>query len=170
MPPERSRYQEKIIKNYYRNRDAIGLQKAQEAVTELYLSEGKKRATVTNMLRLLNLADEVQDHLAKGDISMGHARALLALTSPEAQTAACLKVIREGLSVRQVEKLIEPKQPKTRKAAKSKDPHLSAIEDDLRRRLGTRVALRSSDGKRGKIEIEYYTLEDLERILAAIRE
>ena len=50
MPPERSRYQEKIIKNYYRNRDAIGLQKAQEAVTELYLSEGKKRATVWKRL------------------------------------------------------------------------------------------------------------------------
>lgn len=50
MPPERSRYQEKIIKNYYQNRDAIGLQKAQEAVTELYLSEGKKRATVWKRL------------------------------------------------------------------------------------------------------------------------
>ncbi len=50
MPPERSRYQEKIIKNYYQNRDAIGLQKAQEAVTELYLSEGKKRATIWKRL------------------------------------------------------------------------------------------------------------------------
>lgn len=71
MPPERSRYQEKIIKNYYRNRDAIGLQKAQEAVTELYLSEGKKRATVwkrlASHLEKIGLPDEQIKHLQSQD-------------------------------------------------------------------------------------------------------
>jgi hypothetical protein len=71
MPPQRSRYQEKIIKNYYRNRDAIGLQKAQEAVTELYLSEGKKRATVwkrlASHLAKIGLPAEQIKHLEEED-------------------------------------------------------------------------------------------------------
>ncbi len=71
MPPERSRYQEKIIKNYYQNRDAIGLQKAQEAVTELYLSEGKKRATVwkrlVSHLEKIGLPPSQIEHLRESD-------------------------------------------------------------------------------------------------------
>ena len=71
MPPERSRYQEKIIKNYYQNRDAIGLQKAQEAVTELYLSEGKKRDTVwkrlSSHLEKVGLTAKLIDHLRNED-------------------------------------------------------------------------------------------------------
>lgn len=71
MPPERSRHQEKIIRNYYRNRDAIGLQKAQEAVTELFLSEGKKRATVwkrlASHLEKIGLPKDQIDHLREQD-------------------------------------------------------------------------------------------------------
>ena len=71
MPPERSRYQEKIIKNYYKNRDAIGLQKAQEAVTELYLSEGKKRVTVwkrlVSHLEKIGLPADQIEHLRESD-------------------------------------------------------------------------------------------------------
>jgi hypothetical protein len=71
MPPPRSRYQEKVIKDYYRNRDAIGLQKAQEAVTELYLSEGKKRATVwkrlVSHLEKIGLPEDQIKHLQEQD-------------------------------------------------------------------------------------------------------
>jgi ParB family transcriptional regulator, chromosome partitioning protein len=136
---------------------------------ELARQVGKKRATVTNTLRLLNLPGDVQDAVGRGEISMGHARALLALTSPDAQGAACRRIIREGLSVRQVERLVEPKQPKTRRSSVKKDPNLAALEDDLRRRFGTRVLVRATAEKKGRIEIEYYSLEDLERLLALLR-
>ncbi|MBN2309132.1 MAG: ParB/RepB/Spo0J family partition protein [Candidatus Hydrogenedentes bacterium] len=128
---------------------------------------GKKRATVANTLRLLNLPDDVQRHLAEGAISMGHARALLALPSAHAQSAGCRRIINQGLSVRQAEQLAAPPKPKPQPPAK--DPNIVAIEDDLRRCLGTRVSLRTSASKRGKIEIEYYNLDDLERLLGLLR-
>lgn len=129
---------------------------------------GKNRATVANTLRLLNLPAEVQRHVSEGAISMGHARALLALESPAAQSSACRKIIRQGLSVRQVEALAAQRarpQPK----APHKDPNLAAIEDELRRRFMTRVSVHATGKNRGKIEIEYYNLDDLERMLALLR-
>jgi ParB family chromosome partitioning protein len=135
---------------------------------ELAEQVGKKRATVANSMRLLNLPDDVQKAVAEDKISMGHARALLAIESPEAQSAACRRIVEEGLSVRQVEKMANP-QPVRKKRAAAKDPLLADLEDDLRRRLGTRVAVRSNGANRGKIEIDYYNLDDLERILDRLR-
>ena len=135
---------------------------------ELAGQVGKKRATVTNTLRLLNLPSDVQRCVADQQISMGHARALLALDSPQAQSAACRKIIAEGLSVRQTEKLTSPQQQK-KPRKQNKDPDLVGIEDDLRRRLGTRVTIRASGKNRGKIELEYYNLDDFERILDLFR-
>jgi ParB family chromosome partitioning protein len=129
---------------------------------------GKKRATVANTLRLLNLPDVVQSRVADGSITMGHARALLALDSPQSQLAACRKIVSQGLSVRQVEKMAARKDTAT-KAAPAKDPNITAIEDELRRKLGTKVALKASDKARGKIEIEYFNLDELDRLLALIR-
>ena len=134
---------------------------------ELADQVGKKRATVANMLRLLNLPGDVQAAVAEGRISMGHARALLALDAPDAMSAACRKIIDQGLSVRQAEKLAAPPKPKPEKPPK--DPHLSSLEDDLRRTLGTRVVIRSQKDNRGAIEIEYYSIDDLERILDILR-
>lgn len=161
-----------LIENIQReDLNAIELAKGYQQLIEEFgwtqeeLSEqvGKKRATVTNTIRLLNLPKTVQDSLANEEITMGHARALLGIENTQAQIAACRKVIRQGLSVRQTEKLAQPAQAK--KKPTEKDPHLAQLEDDLRRRLGTRVTVKSDGKSKGSIQIEYYNLDDLERIL-----
>ncbi len=134
---------------------------------------GKKRATVTNTLRLLQLPDVVQEQVADGSLSMGHARALLALPSPSEQAAVARKVVAEGLSVRQVEQIAAARSDKAgrgnaAKPAPEKDPNVVQIEDDLRRRLGTKVQLRSGENGRGRIEIEYFSLDELDRLLALL--
>ena len=135
---------------------------------------GKKRATVTNTLRLLQLPDVVQEQVADGSLSMGHARALLALPSASEQAAVARKAIAEGLSVRQVEQIAAARAARNgrgtpAKAAPEKDPNLVQIENDLRQRLGTKVQLRSGDNGRGRIEIEYFNLDELDRLLALLR-
>lgn len=136
---------------------------------ELAAQVGKKRATVSNTMRLLNLPEDVQEFVIEGAISMGHARALLALESPMKMSNVCRRVIREDLSVRDVEKITSPTKSKTAKSPASKDPHLESIEDDLRRRLGTKVHLKANAEWKGKIEIDFYNLDDLERILEILR-
>jgi ParB family chromosome partitioning protein len=130
---------------------------------------GKNRVTVANTMRLLNLPSDVQKSVARGDITMGHARALLALKTPREQSAGCRRIIDDGLSVRQAEQLGAPPKPRVRPKPVAKDPNIATIEDDLRRTLGTKVTLRPAAKNRGKIEIEYYNLDDLERILALLR-
>lgn len=140
--------------------------------TQEVLSEevGKKRATVANTLRLLNLPEEVQDRVSDGSLSMGHARALLALDDPDAICEACRKVIREGLSVRQTEQLAAAaKAPRKPTAPAPKDPNIVHLEDELRRTLGTKVAVKHANSGGGKIEIEYFNLDELDRILAHLR-
>lgn len=142
------------------------------AWTQEQLSDevGKKRATVANTLRLLNLPEDVQDRVSEGSLSMGHARALLALDDPAAISAACRKVISEGLSVRQVEQMASAEKAKKKPGApKPKDPNISHLEDELRRSLGTKVALKHSSSGGGKIEIDYYNLDELDRILEMLR-
>lgn len=134
---------------------------------ELATQVGKKRASVTNTLRLLNLPEDVQQQVANGALTMGHARALLALPTPEAQRAASRKIIEKGLSVRDAEKLAAP--PQSKKKTASKDPHLAAIEDELRSRFGTKVTIHARARSKGAISIEYYTLDDLDRILDVLR-
>ncbi len=133
---------------------------------------GKKRATVTNMLRLLNLPDEVQQMVVEGSLSMGHARALLALELPARQTALARRAIEEGLSVRDVERAVapapRPPAPET-KTPTRKDPHLAQVEDELRRRLGTKVNISADANWKGTIGIDFFNLDELERILAILR-
>jgi len=137
---------------------------------ELSVEVGKKRATVTNMLRLLSLPDGVQGMVADGSLSMGHARAILAIESPEAQAAAARRVARESLSVRQTEQLAARAKPAPKKTkAAAKDIHLVHIEDDLRRALGTRVKLTAHEDGRGKIEIEFFSADERERLLELLR-
>lgn len=134
---------------------------------------GKKRVTITNTLRLLNLPEDVQHAVVDGSITMGHARALLALPSAKAQTAACKAIIEKGLSVRQVERMTSPAEPqaKTKHAAAAKNPNIAAIEDDLRKTLGTRVSVSTTgkDMSKGKIVIDYYSLDDFDRILDRLK-
>lgn len=132
---------------------------------------GKKRATVANSLRLLNLPETVQAMVADGSLSMGHARALLSIESVSGQLNAARKIVTEGLSVRQAEKLATEQKGSAKPPAPKppKDPNVAQLEDDLRRRLGTKVHLKTQDGGKGRIEIEYFSLDELDRLLGMLR-
>ena len=129
---------------------------------------GKDRSTVANMVRLLKLPDEVQEEVAAGRLSMGHARALLALTDAAAQRTLARDIIARNLSVRETEGLVkksaEP-DPVARTVSKPQpaDVHTRAAEDKLRLQLGTRVRI-VRRGKKGRIEIEFVSEEELIRI------
>jgi len=133
---------------------------------------GKDRSTIANTLRLLALAPEVLDALQSGQISAGHARALLGLDNPDHQIAVCQQIIAQGLSVRRVEALVKALKEGTSQAAPkpaaSKDPNLISLEEDLQRHFGTSVNI-NRRGKKGKIEIEFYSDDDLERVLDLLR-
>ena len=139
---------------------------------EMAREVGKNRATIANVLRLLNLPEAVQDHVARGVLSTGHAKALLSLASANDQHRAARRIIEQGLSVRQTEKLVlemQAPKPTPGGAAPKKDANVAQIEEDLRRSLGTRVALKTSSPDRGRIEIEYYSLDELERLLGVLK-
>ena len=136
---------------------------------ELAKELGKNRVTIANTLRLLNLPLPIQKLVANAALSMGHAKALLSLDSAQNQITAADTIIKQGLSVRQAEKLGAKPAQKTKKAPPAKDIHLATIEDRLRRTLGTKVTLRPGNEGRGKIEIEYYNNEELDRILVLLR-
>jgi ParB family transcriptional regulator, chromosome partitioning protein len=139
---------------------------------------GKDRSTVTNFLRLLKLAPEIQNDLVQGDITMGHARALLGLSSPELQRKACQSVLDHGLSVRATERLVKelsqangarPPATTARNAPEDAiDPNIRAAVDELQSALGTRVRLHPNGKGGGKIEIEYYSQDDLDRIYSIL--
>lgn len=167
-----------IIENVQReDLNAIELGQAYQQLIDAYgwtqeqvaAEVGKNRATVANVLRLLQLPGDVQQLVSEGKLSMGHARAILAIEGAEAQSRAARKVIAEGLSVRQTEKLAAAPKASAPKAPAPKDPNVTHLEDELRRSLGTKVAVKNLDNGRGKIEIEYYNLDDLERILAVLK-
>lgn len=127
---------------------------------------GRQRSTLANTLRLLNLPRGVQEDVSRGRISAGHARALLALRSEREQKKLCARIIRQGLSVRETERLVEEKSVLRRKSPKatSRDPQIVALEAELRRRFGTKVDIKERNGA-GRIIIEYYSHEDLGRIM-----
>jgi len=133
---------------------------------------GKDRASVSNFLRLLKLPDTVQRHVEAGELSFGHARALLALESPEAILAAAQKVLALHLSVRATENYIQgllnpESKAKPAKPAELVDPNVREAEDTLRRRLGLKVTIEDKRGK-GRVIIEYSGVEDFDAILTAL--
>jgi len=127
---------------------------------------GKDRSTVANALRLLDLDVEVQELLSGGRLSAGHGRALLAVRSPEAQRVLAARAAEKGLSVREVEALARgaARRKKAARRRRTSDPMLREWEERLQRILGTQVRI-DRMGKEGTIRIEYYSQEDLERIL-----
>jgi ParB family chromosome partitioning protein len=132
---------------------------------------GKSRATVTNLLRLMSLRDEVQRMLEHGDIEMGHARALLGLP-PEQQVAAAHSVVSKGLSVRQTEALVRRmlEAPQSeRPAAAAADPDIRRLQESLAQRLGAVVDIQHGPKGRGKLVITYNNLDELDGILAHIK-
>lgn len=143
---------------------------------ELASALGKSRPAISNTLRLLNLPDTIQDLVRQGDLSPGHARALLALSEAAQQRRAATEVLARQLSVRDTERLVrdinEPPAPKTsaRSAVDEQTRlHIEAIEERLRRALGTRVTLDDA-GERGKITIHYHSADERERLLELLEE
>jgi ParB family chromosome partitioning protein len=131
---------------------------------ELATKVGKERATIANYLRLLKLPDEIKKMLYSGTISMGHARALLSIEARTEQIGAARKIIKKGLSVREAESLVNRKKRPPRVSPR-KDPEVLSLEQKLIKHLGTKVRLLHKGNKGGKLEIEYYSLDELDRLL-----
>ncbi len=125
---------------------------------------GKDRATVANYLRLLKLPDEIKSLLYNGSLTMGHARALLSIEGRTNQVEAARKILKHGLSVREAESLAK-KPSKHATPAKKADPQIASLEEKLIKQLGTKVRLHHKGKKGGRIEIEYYSLDELDRLL-----
>ena len=131
---------------------------------------GKKRVTISNSLRLLKLPSEIRKSLIERKISAGHARAILQMKSHSLMTKVWEIIMEKNLSVRDSENLVKAKQPdhsKKRRALKNKDHQFTSIENRLIEILGTKVKLKSSE-KGGKIEISYFSIDDLDRIIDII--
>ncbi|MCX5706061.1 MAG: ParB/RepB/Spo0J family partition protein, partial [Candidatus Omnitrophica bacterium] len=140
-------------------------QMTQEQVSEVL---GKSNVTISNMLRLLKLPQEVQDEIRNSRISYGHGRVLLEIDDPNLQRKLAQEIISNGLSVRELENLVKRHRPRMRKISMRRevhpDSHLATLEEELRHALATKVKIIKGK-KRGQITIEFYSKEDLERIL-----
>ena len=134
---------------------------------------------MTNLLRVLNLPEEIKESVDKGTLTVGHARALLALNMPEQQLEMARRIMADGLSVRATETLVSQsniiEEPAVESSAPEKstviqrtDVYLKAVEEDLTRALGTKVRLVSRK-KGGKIEIEYYSNDELEGLVQRLK-
>lgn len=156
--------------------EAIALHRLQQefGLTQQQVADavGKNRTTVANLLRLMQLNTDVKRLLENGDLEMGHARALLGLDG-QAQSEAAAKVVADSLSVRETEKLIRQlNQPETnaeKTPAVTPDPDVMRLERVLGDRLGTRVAIRHGAKGKGKVVIDYSSLDELDGILAHIK-
>lgn len=143
---------------------------------EIAQRTGKDRTSITNTLRLLRLPEEVQLLLAEHRLSMGHARAILGLDSAEEQIRLGEKAAAQGLSVRQVEAIVQdatsdhPRKERKGQRTQAHDPNVSAAVSELERVLGTRVRIVELNEQRGRIEIEYYSQAELDRIYEQIVE
>jgi len=134
---------------------------------------GRDRTFVTNYLRVLKLPTDIQKLIETDKLSFGHARSLLAINDPMVQRRLAHKIAKHKWSVRETEQrvknLTNPPEPRAAKAAQHSDPNVRAAEAKLRRALGTQVRIQPArSGTPGRIEIEYYSMEDLDRIYTAI--
>jgi len=166
-----------LIENLQRD-DINPIEEAQafkKLLTEYHLTQdevaervSKSRTAVTNSIRLLKLCDEVQNMVIEGMITTGHARALISVEDPKDQYMLAQKIFDERLSVREVEKLIKnlnkPEKPK-KPENKTLEAIYSDISERLRQALSTKVSINAKENGSGKIEIEFYNHEDLERLL-----
>lgn len=144
---------------------------AEDGLTHEQIAQrlGVSRASITNFLRLLKLPEEIKGMVAGGELSAGHARTLLSLGDALSQIELAKKVVREKIPVQELEKIVnrakEPKSPGKRPPAPAhKERHVADLENRLREHLGVKVAITDNGGK-GKIEIEYYSGDDIARIL-----
>ena len=162
-PLEEARALERLISEF-----GMTHQQAAEAV-------GRSRATVSNLLRLLDLAPEVGDQLEAGALEMGHARALLGLTTRRQQIEVAALIVKRGVSVRETEAIVrrmtQSEEPKAAVAAAARggDPDVQRLELDLSEKLGARVAIQHSASGKGKLTVSYNSLDELDGILAHFR-
>ncbi len=145
---------------------ALTHQQAAEAV-------GRSRAAVSNLLRLLELGDEVKRFVERREIEMGHARALLGLAEPKAQAAAAREVVAKGLSVRETERLVKRLSsgaaPSRAPARAARNPDIQRLETEVGEKLGARVTVQHTAAGRGKLVVTYNSLDELDGILSHIR-
>lgn len=156
-PVEEARAYQNLIKEYDLKQE------------ELAQRVSKSRSAITNSLRLLKLSDEVLDLLMEEAISSGHARALLALEDTEQQLMVAEKIVSDNLSVRDIEKLVKSINNPVKKAPKKElknDFVYKDIEEQLKQKIGTKVKINRKSEDKGKIEIEYYSQDELEKIVA----
>lgn len=160
-PIEEARAYERLVQEFQLTQDAIAQQ------------VGKDRSSVANVLRLLKLAEEVQNDVASGALSMGHARALVAVPDQAVQRRLARDVVARGLSVREVEGLVKrelaPGARPTPPAPRAKDVHTRAAEEQLHLALGTRVEI-VRKGRGGRVEIAFNSEEELQRIFDYLTE
>lgn len=136
---------------------------------------GKDRSSVANSLRLLHLPNEVKQLVAEGDLDMGHARAILGLSSSKDMVLLARDVVTDKLTVRETEARVKtargggPVSVKKKGAQKHASPEAKKLVEDLQRRLGTKVKLVEHGGGKGTLEVEFFSYEDLDRIVALIR-
>ncbi|MNN33220.1 putative chromosome-partitioning protein ParB [compost metagenome] len=135
---------------------------------ELSLKVGKSRSHIANFLRLLSLPEEVKEYVSRGTISMGHARALVGLKDADAIKELAKQCIDHEWSVRDLENAVQQldrkKQEKSKQTNKKRDPYIEEVEENLRERYKTTVKIKANKDK-GKIEINYYSQQDLQRLL-----
>lgn len=154
--------------------EAVALQRLQQEfeLTQQEVADavGKSRSTVTNLLRLMSLQEDVRRLVEHGDLEMGHARALLTLEASD-QSHAAGQVVSRGLSVRQTEALVRHLQESKNKPKESRtmDPNIRHLQDDLSQRLGAKVQIQHSAKGKGKLVLNYNSLDELDGILAHIK-
>ncbi len=144
------------------------IDKLQLTQEEISKRVGKDRTTITNTLRLLKLSQEVKESLIYGAITTGHARAFLSLDFAEKQRLALKKVLAEGLSVRQTENLVKRMHSKNQAVPPKKKEKWHPLAEELQQIMHTKVRI-ITRGKRGRVEIEFYSLEELDRIVGFLR-
>ncbi len=158
-PIEEAEAYKKLIENFHYTHDTVAQ------------SIGKDRSTITNLIRLLKLPDEIQKSIYSGRISVGHARALLAVESISEKLQLAAMITDQGLSVRELERIVagQIKQPVEEKKKKAnQDIEVLSLQEELQRILGTKVTIQHKK-KKGKIVIEYYSLNDLDRIIGQLK-
>jgi ParB family chromosome partitioning protein len=176
--PKEQQLEVSLVENLQREElNPIEIARAYERLTEElgYTQEevgekvGKDRASVANFLRLLKLPSEIQESIQDGKISMGHAKILLSVEDSKTQLDLVKKIVQKGLSVRATENLVAKFNKQLSHSRKrNPDPNLEAVQEELLRALGTKVAI-SGNQKKGIINIFYYSLDELNRISEFIK-
>ena len=155
-PMEEAKAYDRLVREFFMSQEEV----AQKV--------SRNRSTIANSMRLLRLDPEVQNYVAEGRLSEGHARAILGIPAQDVQRSVAERVMAEHLSVRETEKIVReltaPKPVRTSAPDYARDRILKDLSERLKRKFGTKVTIRQNSRKRGKIEIEFYSDEELDRI------